>query len=123
MVDGILGSHGLDGGENRNPWRAKADLRKQINDILNDIALDVEVGKNIDRSVGNEEGFAIGRYIHDEHMANPTGRTQTGFAGSHFAHELVGVQAALHQELAFGFMNELDRLCRRRLAVWHVDNS
>ena len=45
-------------------------VRKQIDDILNDIALDVEIGKNIDRNVGNEDGFAIGRYIHDEPSAS-----------------------------------------------------
>src|SRR5262249_20147133 len=35
---------------------------------------------------------------------------------------LVRVQAALHQELAFGRVDQLDRLCRRGVAVGHVDD-
>ena len=32
------------------------------------------------------------------------------------------MQAALHQELAFGFVDHLDRLGRRGIAVGHVDD-
>ena len=38
------------------------------------------------------------------------------------SHELVGVQAALHQKLAFARLDKLDSLCRRRLAVWCIND-
>ena len=47
---------------------------------------------------------------------------QAGLAGRHRAHQLVGVQAALHQQLAFGLVDELDRLGRGRLAVRRIDD-
>src|SRR6266511_3754728 len=47
---------------------------------------------------------------------------QAGLARGHLAHELVRVQAALHQELAFGLVDQLDRFCRRGVAVGHVDD-
>ena len=41
----------------------------------------------------------------------------------HLPHELVGVQAALHQQLALlDFVNQRHRLCRGRLAVRGVDD-
>ena len=55
-------------------------------------------------------------------MADPTRRAQAGLARGHLAHELVRVQAALHQELAFGLVDQLDRLRRRGFAVRHVDD-
>jgi len=47
---------------------------------------------------------------------------QAGFARCDFAHQLVGVQAAFHQELAFGFADQFDRLDRGCLAVGHIDD-
>src|SRR4029077_19918494 len=41
----------FDRGENRNTRLAKADLREQIDRVLNNIAFGVEVGKDIDRSI------------------------------------------------------------------------
>ena len=37
------------------------------------------------------------------------------------SHELVGMQAALHQKLAPGFADQLDRFCCGRVTVWRVD--
>src|SRR5262249_23612846 len=56
-----------------------------------------------------------------EDVADPPLRAQAGLARRHLAHELVRVQAALHQELAFGLMDQLDPLRRRGVAVRHVD--
>src|SRR4051794_38072699 len=60
-------------------------------------------------------------HIYDEHMADPARRAQASLARGHLAHELVGVQAALHQQLALGFVNQRHRLRRGRLAVRGVD--
>ena len=45
-----------------------------------------------------------------------------GLARDHRAHQLVGVQAALHQRLGLAFAHELDRLRGRRVAVRRVDD-
>jgi hypothetical protein len=47
---------------------------------------------------------------------------QTGLARRYLAHQLVRVQAALHQEFAFGRMDQLDAFRRGGLAVRHAEN-
>jgi hypothetical protein len=64
----------------------------------------------------------VGGHIHDEYMADSPRRAQADLARGDRAHELIGVQAAFHQQLARPLANELDRLCRRRLAVRRVDD-
>jgi hypothetical protein len=54
-------------------------------------------------------------------VADPPFRAQTGLARRHLAHELVRVQAALHEQLALGLVDQLHRLCRRGVAVRYVD--
>jgi hypothetical protein len=61
------------------------------------VALDVEIGKNVDGGVGDEQRLGVGRHVHDEDVADAPGRPQAGLAGGHRAHQLVGMQAALHQ--------------------------
>ena len=100
MVEGIFDGHGLDGGEDRDPRRAEPDLREQIDRVLNDVALGVEIGKDVDRRVGDEQRLGIGRHVHDEDMTDAPRGAQAGLARRHLAHQLVGVQAALHQQLA-----------------------
>ena len=72
-----LSGDGFDRGENRNTRLAKADLREQIDRVLNNIAFGVEVGKDIDRSISDEQCFRVRRHIHDEHVAYPPFSTQT----------------------------------------------
>ena len=91
-------------------------------DVLDDVALGIEIGKDVDGRVSDEERFGIGRHIHDEDMADPPCCAQAGLARGYLTHELVRVQAALHQELAFGFVDKFNCLCRCRFAVGHVDN-
>ncbi len=119
---GDFRGHRLDGREDRNPRRAEADLREQIDGVLHDVALGIEIGKDVDGRIGDEQRLGIGRHIHDEDVADPARGAQAGLAGRHLAHEFVGVQAALHQELALGLVDELDRLCRCGVAVRRVDN-
>ena len=75
--------HGLDRGEDRDARRAKPHLREQIDRVLDDVALGVEIGKNVDRGVGDEKRFRIGRHVHDEDMADAARRAQPGLAGRH----------------------------------------
>ena len=48
-------SHRLDRGKDGNPRRAQADLRKQIDGVLHDVALGFEIGENVDRGIGDEK--------------------------------------------------------------------
>ena len=51
------------------------------------------------------------RHVHDEHVADPARGAQP-VLGGHRAHELIGVQAAFHQQLAFALADQLDGLRR-----------
>jgi hypothetical protein len=117
-----LRGYGLDCGENCNARSAEPNLREQINGVLHDVAFGIEIGKDVDSRIGDEQRLGIARHVHDEDMADPPLRAQAGLARRHLAHELVRVQAALHQELAFGLMDQLDRLSSRRVAVGHIDD-
>ena len=48
--------------------------------------------------------------------------TQAGVAGDDGAQQLVGVQAALHQQLGLALPHELHRLGRRGMAVRRIDD-
>ena len=77
---GNLRGHGLDRREDRDARRAETDLREQIDGVLNDVALGVEVGKDVDRGVGDEQRLGMGRHVHDEDVADPPRRAQAGLA-------------------------------------------
>ena len=98
------------------------DLGEEIDGVLDDVALGIEIRQNVDGRIGDEQRLGISRHIHDEDVADPPRGAQAGLSRGHRAHQLVGVQAALHQELALGLANQLDALCRGRLAVRHVDD-
>ena len=119
---GDLRGHRLDRRENSNPRSAEADLGEQIDRVLHDVALGFEVGKYVDGGVRDEQRLRIGRHIHDEDVADPARSAQAGLAGGHLAHQLVRVQAPLHQELAFALVDQLHGLGRGRVAVRRVDD-
>ena len=76
-----LRRHGLDRREDRDPRRAEADLREQVDGVLDDVALGIEIGKDVDRRVGDEQRLGIGRHVHDEDVADPPRGAQAGLAG------------------------------------------
>ncbi len=55
--------------------------------------------------------------IHHKAMADPPRRADAGVPRDHGAHQLVGMQAALHQGLGFPLPDELDRFGGRIVAV------
>ena len=65
----------------------------------------------------------IGRHVHDEDVADAAAGAQAGLARDDRAEQLVGVQAAFHQELGLALAHQLDRLRRRRMAVRRVDDA
>ena len=68
------------------------------------------------------KGFGMAGNIHDEDMADPPLRPQSGARCRHFPHEFVGVKAALHQELALALADQLYRAGRRCMAVRGIDD-
>jgi hypothetical protein len=60
-------------------------------------------------------------HVHDEAVADPARRADSGLAGHYSPHQLVGVQAALHQRFGSAAAHELDGLGRRIVAVGGVD--
>ena len=119
---GNLRRHCFDRREYCHPRSAKTNLGEEVDRVLDDIALSIEIRKNIDRGIGNEQRFAIGGHVHDKDMADPPCGAQSGRSRGNAAHKLIGMQAALHQQLALALTNQFDSLCRCRLAVRHVDN-
>ena len=115
MVEGIFDVTVSTAERMRDPRRAKPDLREQVDRVLDDVALGIEVRKDVDRRVGDEQRLRIGRHVHDEDVTDATRGAQPGLSRRHLAHQLIGMQAALHQQLALGLADELDRLRRRRL--------
>ncbi len=84
--------------------------------------LSSSVGAMLIARVGDDEDLVIGGNVHDEHVTDAAARAQAGLARDDRAQQLVGVQAALHQELGLALANELHRFGRRAMAVRSVDD-
>ena len=61
--------------------------------------------------------FGVGRHVHDEDVTDAPRSSKSGRAKRSPPHQLIGMQAALHQQLAFGFVDQLDGFCRCRVAM------
>ena len=72
---------------------------REVDRVLHDLALGVEVGCDVDRGIGDEERSHVGRDIHHEHVTDPPARTEAGLLGDDLLHELIGVEAPLHERL------------------------
>ena len=69
------------------------------------------------------EDLVVRGHVHDEHMTDAAARAQAGLSCHDRTEELVGVQAAFHQELGLALSNQLHRLCCRGMAVRRVDDA
>ena len=98
-----------------------ADLNEQIDRVLNDVALHIEIGSDVDRGIGDDQRVGMARHVHDENMADAPRGAQPGRRGRDRAHQFVGVQAALHQQFAFAGADHFDALGGGGLAVLHID--
>ena len=82
-----------------------------------DVGLVLEVGRDVDRRVGDEQQPRVGGHVHDEDVADAPRGAQAGRRRHHRAHQLVGVQAALHQRLDLARARHRDRLLGGGVAV------
>ena len=114
---GDLGRHRLDRRQDRDARRAEADAGPEVDGVLDDVALGVEVGEDVDRRVGDEQRLRVAGHVHDEDVADPPLGAQAGGRRRDLAHQLVGVQAALHQQLALALADQRDGLRRGGVAV------
>ena len=76
--------------------------------------LSSSVGHDVDRGVGDDQGVLVAGHVHHEAVADAPRGAQPGLAPHHGGHQLVGVQAALHQRLGLAFAHQLHRRRRRR---------
>ena len=93
----------------------------EIDGVLDDVDLGVEIGDDVDRGVGDDERIGMAGHVHDEAVADPALRPNSALPRDNGAHELVGVQAALHQRLDPARRDEPDRLSRRIVAMRRRD--
>ena len=121
-VAGILEVDGLDRRENRDLRLLDAKRDGEIDRVLADVGLVLERRRDVDRGIGDDQDLVIGRDVHDEDVADPASRAQPALTRHHRAEELVGVQAAFHQQLGLALTNQLHRLGRGRVAVRRVDD-
>ena len=89
--------------------------------FCDDVGLVLQRGGDVDRRIGDEQRLRIGRHVHDEHVADAPCGADAGVFVNHLAHQLIGVETALHQRIGFTGTNELHGLRRRGVAVRSVD--
>ena len=90
----------------------------EIDGVLDDVALAIEVGKDVDRRIGDEHRIGVGGHIHDEDMADaPVGAQPADLCG-HGPHDFVGMQAALHQHFALARRGSARRPWPRQPPPW-----
>ena len=94
----------------------------EVDRVLDDVDLDLQVRRDVDRGIGDDQRLVVVRHVHDEAMADAPGGAQAGVARDDRAHELVGVQAALHQRLGPAFADQRDGLGGGVMAVLGVDD-
>jgi hypothetical protein len=68
---------------------------REVDRILDDVALLLVCRLDVDHAVGDEEGLWVGRDVHREHAAQSALGAQTGVRGEHRFDELRRVQTAL----------------------------
>ncbi len=119
---GHLGVDRLHRRENRHPDLRRTQGMRQVDRVLQDVGLFLQRGGDVDRGVGDDQAVFAARHVHHEAMADAARGAQPGLAPHHRGHELVGVQAALHERLGLALAHPLHGCCRGRLAVGCVDD-
>ena len=94
--------------------RSRPSEMREVDRVLADVDLVLERRRDVDRRVGDDQHLVIGRHVHDEDVADAAAGAQPGLARDDRAEQLVGVQAALHQQLGLALPHQLHRLGRRR---------
>ncbi len=115
------GVDALRGGEDRHADLGDTHGVRQVDGVLDDVDLVGESRRDRHRGVGDDQGVGVAGHVHDEALRNAPSGAQAGLARHHGGHDLIGVQAALHQRFGAARPHDLHRLGRRSLAVGGVD--
>ena len=99
-----------------------AKRMRQVDRVLDDVDLGLQIRRDVDCGIGDDQRLVVARHVHDEAMADPPRGPQPGVALDHRAHHLVGVQAAFHQRFGPALTNQLDRFGGRIMAVLSIDD-
>ena len=119
---GDFGRHRLDRRKDGHSRHAHADRHPEIDGVLDDVALGIEIGKDVDRRIGDEQRIGMARHIHHEDMADPPPGAKPRRGGGDLMHQFICVEAPLHQQFALALADEFHRLRRGGMAVRHVDD-
>ena len=68
----------------------------EFDGVLHDVALGIQVGRDVDRRVRHQQQAVIGRHVQHEHMAHAPAAAQPVGRDRRF-HQFVGMEAAFHQ--------------------------
>ena len=82
----------------------------EVDRVLDDVDLGLQVGRDVDRGVGDDQRLVMTGDVHHEAMADAPCGPKAGVALDHRAHKLVGVEAAFHQRLRASLAHQLDSL-------------
>jgi hypothetical protein len=78
----------------------------EIDRVLDDVHLVGERRGDVDGRIGDDQGLRQRRYVHHKAMTDAPFGPQPGFPLHHGAHQLVGVEAALHERLGLAFADQ-----------------
>ena len=95
---------------------------REIDGVLHDVDLVLERRRDVHRGVGDDQRIEMPGHIHDEAMADPPLGADAGVARDHRGHQLIGVQAALHQRRRLALPHQGHRLGRGIVAVRRLDD-
>ena len=117
---GDLDADGFHRRQNRHLGFLNPQNFGQINGVLADVALVVERGIDVDRGVGDQQQFVVGRHVHAEHMADPALGANAGIRAHRLVHQFIGVQTALHQHFRLTVAHQFHRFGGGGVAVWNI---
>ena len=93
----------------------------EIDRVLDDVALVLEIGGDVDGCVGDEQRPRIGRHVHEIDVAESAAGAQTALRSQHRMQQFVGMQRAFHQERGLARLHQSHGRGRGRLAMRRID--
>ena len=115
--------HGFHGGQDGDPNGLDAERMREIDGVLDDVDLVLQGRGDVDRRIGHDQGRLMARHVHDEAMADPARRPQATVPADDSRHQLVRVQAALHQRLGLAGLDERDGFLGGGMAMGRIDDA
>ncbi len=90
---------------------------------MHDVTFRLQVGRDIEGSIGDEQWSRIGRHIHHKDMAHAAARLQTATRSDHCVHQLIGVQAPFHHRVHFARTGHRNRFLGSCMTMFRLHHS